>query len=783
MSYFEIADYVMDCGSYTSKNFQILSEIPGMKFEDCLIKLNDDNDVNKLMHVLGDNFKEILNLYIEADVFNQELAALESSSSGSETDEIVEKDEILGSGSHTDDDDDEWIASTAAIVKVNNEDELSNKNLVESFLKQPADALEDAETYSSYDESEGDVNSPGESEEDDIRGKKYKADVPVANELIDWSKWAWVVGTRFPSRDSFKEAVRKYAVTKGRNLSITTSNKSRHGRIGVTCVKGCSFKIYLSFHEKKGCYMVKTAKGKHTCQRNMSKNRQLTAEFIADEFLPIFKARPHWPAKDIQVAIKEKFKLFIGKWMAYKAKRCAHNKLHGSMKEHYSKIGSYLEALRHENPSSTFALVTVPARYYGNDGNIDVFFRIFVCFDGVKKGFLGGCRKLLCLDGCFLKTFLGGMLLAAIGRDANDQMYPLAWAVVEDVNDGGKGWTLVSDQQKGLINAVTLIWNNAEHRNYARHIYANWHKKFKGDDLKGVFWKAVRAYCEADYKKAIEEMKEMSTDATTAFLNQNPRCFCRCFLEIGSKSDVIVNNMAETFNGYIIQSRSKHLINMLEDIRVSIMTRLVHMHKQMNGKNVIVCPRIQLKLDREKDMAYKCDVLPSSYNVFQVKDIDDVTVDLVKRTCTCRKWDLTGIPCYHVCAVTGFLHKPVEDFVHFYYTKEMYMKSYEFSIPPLPSERYWPVVDYPLDPPPIKIGPGRPKKNRKKDPHEDPKRPGKLTKHGMLMTCSICKLKGHNKRKCKERGKTSTETSSQQKRPRGRPRKSARTQTSQAAAP
>ncbi|KAI3807078.1 hypothetical protein L1987_23000 [Smallanthus sonchifolius] len=524
----------------------------------------------------------------------------------------------------------------------------------------------------------------------------------------------------------------------------------------------------------------------------MLKNRQLNAEFVATQFLPIFKVKPQWPAKEIQDAVKEKFKVIIGKWMAYKAKTCAHNKLHGSMKEHYSKIGSYLEALKQANPSSTFELVTVPSGYYGFDSTAEVFFRIFVCFDSVKKGFLAGCRRLLCLDGCFLKTFLGGMLLAAIGRDANDQMYPVAWAVVEgenndswtwfmnelkkclEVTDDGKGWTLVSDQQKGLLNAVTLIWSNAEHRNCARHIYANWHKKFKGDDLKELFWRAARSYSEADHKKAIVDMRELNADATEEFIKQNPKCFCRCYLNTETKTDVIVNNMAETFNGYIIQSRSKHIIHMLEDIRVSIMTRLSKMQNQLSG-NVMVCPRIQLKLDKEKDRAYRCTVYPSSNTLFQVKYLDDVSVDLNNRTCTCRKWDLTGIPCYHVCAVAGFINRNAEDFCDSYFTKQMYLKSYEFTIPPLPSEKYWPAVDYPMEPPPIKIGPGRPKKNRRKEPHELTNKPGKLSKHGMFMTCRKCNGKGHNKSTCTE---NSTGTS-QQKRKRGRPRKTAMAETSQ----
>ncbi|XP_076910780.1 uncharacterized protein LOC143568517 [Bidens hawaiensis] len=239
---------------------------------------------------------------------------------------------------------------------------------------------------------------------------------------------------------------------------------------------------------------------------------------------------------------------------------------------------------------------------------------------------------------------------------------------------------------------------------------------FKGDDLKELFWRAARSYSVSDYNKAIVQMRELNADAAEAFIIQNPKCFCRCFLNIETKADVIVNNMAETFNGYILHYRSKHIINMLEDIMVSVMTRLVNKQNEMACKNVFVCPRIQLKLNKDKDRAFKCSVFPSSPTLFQVKNFNDVSVDLNNRTCTCRKWELTGIPCYHVCAVAGSLKMNVEELVHSCLTKEMYLKSYQFTIPPLPSEKHWPVVELPLNPPPIKIGPGRPKKNRKKDP-------------------------------------------------------------------
>jgi len=42
-----------------------------------------------------------------------------------------------------------------------------------------------------------------------------------------------------------------------------------------------------------------------------------------------------------------------------------------------------------------------------------------------------------------------------------------------------------------------------------------------------------------------------------------------------SRCDVIVNHMAETFNAYVIHARTKHLINILEDLRLAFMERIV----------------------------------------------------------------------------------------------------------------------------------------------------------------------------------------------------------------
>ncbi|GAA0147093.1 hypothetical protein LIER_06879 [Lithospermum erythrorhizon] len=52
----------------------------------------------------------------------------------------------------------------------------------------------------------------------------------------------------------------------------------------------------------------------------------------------------------------------------------------------------------------------------------------------LKAGFKAGCRKFVCLDGCFLKDAFKDQILASVGLDGNNGIYPMAWAVVEVEN-------------------------------------------------------------------------------------------------------------------------------------------------------------------------------------------------------------------------------------------------------------------------------------------------------------------------------------------------------------
>jgi hypothetical protein len=133
------------------------------------------------------------------------------------------------------------------------------------------------------------------------------------------------------------------------------------------------------------------------------------------------------------------------------------------MEGEYPKVYDYKLELDRSNPGSSVVVCLNP-----EIKDQHVYEKFYVCFDACKKGFLAGCRRVIGLDGCWFKGATNGQLLCAIGRDANNQMYLVAWAAVgredydswywfirllqKDLNIplGGEDWVIISDQQKVL---------------------------------------------------------------------------------------------------------------------------------------------------------------------------------------------------------------------------------------------------------------------------------------------------------------------------------------------
>ncbi|KAL4576182.1 hypothetical protein LXL04_012271 [Taraxacum kok-saghyz] len=601
-------------------------------------------------------------------------------------------------------------------------------------------------------------------EEDEVVSKVHK--IPIHDPDQKWDTMKPVLGMRFSDRNELKHMLTNYAVVNGYALWYEMNESSR---LLVRCSKtevgkpSCPFRLWATPMSMEDSFQIKSLVDDHNCCRQQNLGALVTYKWIGKMLLNDILERPRFSYRKMKEEVRKRFGLKVSVGQCRNAKYFGQDEISGSLASHYEKLWSYGAELLRTNPGSSILIGTNQL-----PDQTTYFKRMYICLKGVKDGWIEGCRRVIGIDGCFLKGICRGELLSAVGRDANNQMYPLAWAVVavenketwkwfldnllEDIKMGdGTGLTIISDQHKGLVEAVKERAPSCEHRQCARHIFANFKKKgFTGVEHRRLFWRAAKATTEPSFSSYMREICAMSVEAYDHLIERDPNTWCRAFFEPERCCDAVENGISESFNASIVEARKKPIITMLEEIRVYVMERMYNQKVKGNKWDLEICPSIRKKIETMKEQQRYWDVIPSGDQQYEVKFSHEVyAVHLEHHTCGCRSWQLTGIPCVHAVAAILFLNDNPEDYVAVWYTTSMFGSCYRYPIKPINGPDMWPTVDCnPILPPRRRRMPGRPKVNRRKCPTEKVGKHSVTKKGTSIPRCGICHQEGHNKRRC-----------------------------------
>ncbi|XP_050207528.1 uncharacterized protein LOC126656947 [Mercurialis annua] len=228
----------------------------------------------------------------------------------------------------------------------------------------------------------------------------------------------------FTTRDQLRSVVQQWALLNGHNVGWVRSAKTR---LEAVCSGDCSWRLYASKIGGEKTFQIRRVSKNHTCPRAMT-NRQATSEWIAKKFIQRFRRNPMYVPAEMMLDVKDKYNgLTVSRSTCYRARDLALQLIRGSLETHYTQFRSYDAELKRVDTEGLFSFFFI----HNPDNGAPVFQRYYVGFSGLKKGFKNGCRPILCVDGCFLKTLVVGALLSAVARDGNNQMFPVAWAIVE----------------------------------------------------------------------------------------------------------------------------------------------------------------------------------------------------------------------------------------------------------------------------------------------------------------------------------------------------------------
>jgi hypothetical protein len=229
---------------------------------------------------------------------------------------------------------------------------------------------------------------------------------------------------KFSSLQLFREVVKQYNIQRGKYIQFVKNERARC--VAVCRDPSCDYRVYGRQMSDEQFFEVRSLRPKHSCTR-VYKSSIVNSRWISDKLFDKFKIQPDMPLEVIQDEVKRRWNVEVTRSQMYKGRRRAGKQIFGNLGEQYCRLWDYCETLRQTNKGSCVMMkVERPTPH-----SEPMFQRLYMSLTAMKQGFLEGRRPVIGLDGCFLKGPYKGTLLAAVGRNANNNMYPIAIAVVE----------------------------------------------------------------------------------------------------------------------------------------------------------------------------------------------------------------------------------------------------------------------------------------------------------------------------------------------------------------
>ncbi|NP_001266871.1 uncharacterized protein LOC100216790 isoform 1 [Zea mays] len=512
------------------------------------------------------------------------------------------------------------------------------------------------------------------------------------------------------------------SLTKQPNLSWVPP-----GYRGFCKAKKCNWRIHASQLPDGKTWQVKKMSKRHYCRSRskMEKNCMANQYWVRDKVVPMLRENPNLGAGALVKKLQEKYLIQVSYCVAWKGKELALDELMGKWEDSFDHIYAFKAAIEKESPGSVVEIQTEKV------GEKIRFCKMFVAFKACIDGFLQGCRPYLGIDSTVLTGRWKGQLASAVAIDGHNWMFPVALGLFESESKDSWKWfmeklqtaigsphglVISTDAGKGIDSALTNAFNNGvEHRECVRHLFKNFQKRFHGEVFERNLWPAARAYRRTVHDKHYNIMKIASPAAIKWLEDTHKHLWARCYFSTASKCDYVTNNIAETFNCWIKDEKSLPPVELIDRIRQKILEKFFVRKNLADKLTGTILPSVMKQLHDAGRGLVGYVVHKGPDHTAEVSGVHkDLTpwrhtIDLVNRECSCKKWQLTGLPCTHALSVIGcFRNLKLEDYVDSYYSVEKFKTAYVGKIPTLTDKTEWeqPEVGYKVWPPILKRAAG-----------------------------------------------------------------------------
>ncbi|XP_023872225.1 uncharacterized protein LOC111984837 [Quercus suber] len=339
------------------------------------------------------------------------------------------------------------------------------------------------------------------------------------------------------------------------NFSFKTEHSDLE-RLIVSCEDdSCPWLVRATCCKGDNVWKIAKCKGPHTCDKiqNAHNGRMIDSVFLAYVLERYIREDPAYKIKNLRHVVLADLKLEVSQYKVWDAKQKAVAAIYGDFKESYAELPRFLARLTDASPGTQYNLLLDDNYERGTCTFKSVFWAFRPCIVGFKK-----CRPVISIDATHLYGKYKGKLMIAMATDANNKIYPLAFAVVESESIETWGWFLACIRTHPGIQAIFRDTNRdvslrppmTEHRYCLRHLCSNVNTRWKNETLKNLVWRAASATQERKFNATFDSIENVNRDAHR-YLKDVPKEKWALTFDNGYRYGAMTTNVSECFNSVL----------------------------------------------------------------------------------------------------------------------------------------------------------------------------------------------------------------------------------------
>ncbi|KAM3270822.1 hypothetical protein P3S67_029024 [Capsicum chacoense] len=259
-----------------------------------------------------------------------------------------------------------------------------------------------------------------------------------------------------------------------------------------------------------------------------SDHKNATSKVICDYILELMHDSSNVITPNFMVdKMKRKYRIIMSYNKGWRVIQHAYKVIKGTAEENYTRLSSYLHMMKENNPGTYTNLK--------RDGKNRSQYEFFA-YDASIIGW-ANCRSIIMVYGIFFKVKYHGVLMIAVSKDENNNIFPLAFGIADSENNESYNWFF----------------------NQLRHILR---KRYLSNVVLSLFYNTTTTYKQTEFYTFMDEIEKVNKVAAEYLKEKEIERWARSFYT-NIRYNMLTTNNVESMNTILRKARQLPILGMI----------------------------------------------------------------------------------------------------------------------------------------------------------------------------------------------------------------------------